>query len=155
MEQDLKPSIKICPCLPELKSRQPCGVPVIQFQEQSSAQTSVLNVMSSFGAKRPSGVASDGQKQTAWWLRLCTGCWDLWGQSTSLNLPLSCGSGHVQEVCRLKSLCGDEVGSEGLKGFFQVGSRDDSFFLMHSGVMTGKGPTPGGLTSTCLPAPSG
>lgn len=45
--------------------------------------------------------------------------------------------------------------SVGLKGFFQVGSRDNSCFLVHSGVVTGKGPTPGGLTSTCLPISSG
>lgn len=81
--------------------------------------------------------------------------WEFWGQSASVNLPLSCGSGHVQEVCRLKSVCGGKAGSEGLKGFSQVGSGDDSFFRMHGGVVTGKGPTPGGLTSTCLPAPSG
>lgn len=61
----------------------------------------------------------------------------------------------MQVVCRLKCVCGGEVRSVGLKGFFQVGRRDDSCFLMHSGVVTGKGPTPGGLTSTCLPISSG
>lgn len=86
---------------------------------------------------------------------LCPGYWGLWGQPASLNLPLSCGSCHAQAVHRRKSVCGSEMRSEGLKGFFQVGSRDDSCFLMHSGVVTGKGPTPGGLTSICLPVSSG